>query len=129
MRCFLDTHVLLWWRRDDPRLPHRWDDIFENPEDHEILFSIVSLWEIAIKRTIGKLHLEGALEDFALTLESAHGFRRLPLELHEICRMESLPLHHRDPFDRLLIAQCAEQQATAVTNDPRWKPYPVEVDF
>jgi len=129
MRYFLDTHVLLWWRQDDPRLPHRWDAIFENPQDHEIFFSIISLWEIAIKRTLGKLRLEGALEDFALTLESLHGFRRLPLELHEICRVESLPMHHRDPFDRLLIAQCAEQQATAVTNDPRWKPYPVKVEF
>ena len=130
MRYLLDTHVLLWWRQDDPRLPHRWDEIFQNPDrNREVLFSIVSLWEIAIKRTIGKLRMDGTLEAFALTLESVHGFRRLPLELHEICRTESLPMHHRDPFDRLLIAQCAEQRTVAVTNDPHWTPYPIKVDF
>lgn len=129
MRYLLDTHILLWWRLDDPRLPHKWDTLFSPSREHEILFSIVSLWEIAIKRGLGKLTIEGDLADFARTLRTDHGFRQLPLEMPEICRMEKLPRHHRDPFDRLLIAQCLENGATAVTDDPKWQAYPVKVEF
>lgn len=129
MRYLLDTQVLLWWRQDDPRLPHKWDALLNNCEEHEILFSLVSIWEISIKRAIGKLQLEGATEDFARTLVTEHGFRQLPLELHEICRTEMLPMHHRDPFDRLLIAQAIEAGAIAVTDDTNWKQYSVKVAF
>lgn len=129
MRYLLDTHVLLWWRQDDSRLPHTWDTLLDKPGEHEILFSLVSIWEISIKRAIGKLELEGATEDFARTLVTEHGFRQLPLELHEIGRTEKLPMHHRDPFDRLLIAQAIEAGATAVTDDPQWNSYALTVAF
>jgi len=130
MRYLLDTHVLLWWRQNDPRLPHHWDDRLNNLQnDHEILFSLVSIWEIAIKRRLGKLQLEGATEDFARTLVTDHGFLQIPLELHEICRTEAMPAHHSDPFDRLLIAQALEAGAVAVTSDARWRVYPVKVEF
>jgi PIN domain nuclease of toxin-antitoxin system len=129
MRYLLDTHVLLWWRQDDPRLPHHWDHLLGHPDEHEILFSLVSIWEISIKQSIGKLQLDGATEDFARTLVAEHGFRQLPLELHEICRAERLPMHHRDPFDRLLIAQAIEAGATAVTDNSQWQQYPVKVEF
>lgn len=130
MRYLLDTHVLLWWRQDDPRLPHHWDDFLNNPQgEHEILFSLVSIWEIAIKRRIGKLELACSTEDFARTLVTEQGFRQIPVELHEICRSESLPDHHRDPFDRLLIAQTLELGAIAITDDVRWRDYPVNVEF
>lgn len=89
----------------------------------------MSLWEIAIKRTLGKLTLEGDLADFSQTLESRHGFLRLGLGVPELCRLDKLPLHHADPFDRLLIAQSIEHSAVAVTNDPKWLPYPVRTDF
>lgn len=129
MRYLLDTHVLLWMREEDRRLPkEKWEPLFFGGE-HEILFSLVSIWEISIKRAISKLQLEGATEDFARTLVTEHGFRQLPLELHEICRTERLSMHHRDPFDRLLIAQAIEAGATAVTDDPHWQKYPVKVEF
>ena len=129
MRLLLDTHILLWWRQDDPRLPRKWDDKFVDPEKYEILFSLVSIWEISIKRSIGKLRMDGHTEDFARTLVTDHGFFQLPLELHEIARTEQLPMHHRDPFDRLLIAQAIEAGATAITDDPEWSKYPVSIDF
>ncbi len=129
MRYLLDTHTLLWWRQDDSRLPHAWDSIFNASEENEILFSTVSIWEIAIKRGLGKLEMEGDLADFARTLISDHGFHQLPLEVTHICRLEKLPLLHRDPFDRLLIAQAIEQGAIAVTDDPKWKPYSVKIEF
>jgi len=129
VRYLLDTHVLLWWRQNDSRLPHSWDAILDRPKEHEILYSIVSIWEISIKRNIGKLELQDATEDFARTLVTKHGFKQIPLELHEICRMETLPNHHRDPFDRLLIAQALETGAIAVTDDRRWQDYPIPVEF
>ncbi|MFZ4484056.1 MAG: type II toxin-antitoxin system VapC family toxin [Chthoniobacterales bacterium] len=129
MRYFLDTHTLIWWRQNDPRLPRAWDAIFDAPREHEILFSTISLWEIAIKRGLGKLQIQGDLSDFARTLQTDHRFHQLPLEITDICRLEKLPPHHRDPFDRLLIAQAIEQSAIAVTDDPKWKPYPLRVEF
>jgi len=129
MRYLLDTHVLLWMREEDRRLNKaKWEPIFHSGE-HEILFSPVSIWEISIKRSIGKLKLEGATEDFARSLVTEHGFRQLPIELHEICRTEKLPMHHRDPFDRLLITQAMELGATAITDDPHWKKYSLKVEF
>jgi PIN domain nuclease of toxin-antitoxin system len=121
--------VLLWWRQDNPRLPHKWDTVFNQANEHEILFSLVSIWEISIKRRIGKLQIEGATEDFARTLVTEHGFHQIMPELHEICHTEQLPDHHRDPFDRLLIAQALDMDAIAVTDDHRWHDYPVQIEF
>lgn len=129
MRYLLDTHILLWMRQNDPRLSReKWEPVFHGGE-HEILFSLVSIWEISIKRRIGKLTLSGATEDFARTLVTGHGFRQMGLELHEISRTEALPDHHRDPFDRLLIAQAYEAGAVVVTDDPQWKDYPIKIEF
>ncbi len=127
-RYLLDTHTVLWWRSDDRRLPHRLDALLENTSrDHEILVSIVSIWEIAIKRQLGKLDLEGSLENFARTLTENHGFQLLPVEVPHLSRLEKLPGHHQDPFDRLLIAQAIEGGFTTITNDPVWKLYPVKI--
>ena len=128
-RYLLDTHVLIWMREDDKRLNRkRWEPILFD-RTNEVLFSTVSLWEIAIKRALGKLRLEGDLGDFSRTLETNHGFRRLGLEVPDLCRLEKLPGAHADPFDRLLIAQCLENSAIAVTNDPKWRRYPVRIEF
>lgn len=129
MRYLLDTHVLLWWRTDDPRLPHRWDPIVGNTDDHDIVFSVVSLWEIAIKRALGKLDLELSISDFGRQLQEDHGFRLLGIEPAALDRLAALPPHHRDPFDRLLIAQAMENGATAVTNDRHWKKYRCKVKW
>ena len=127
MRYLLDTHVLLWWRADDSRLPHRWDPILGNTEDHEIIFSVASLWEIAIKRALGKLDLEVDVSDFGRQLQEDHGFQLLGIEPDALDRLTTLPNHHRDPFDRLLVAQALEQGAVAVTNDRHWKKYRCKV--
>ena len=129
MRYLLDTHVLLWWRADDSRLPHRWDSILGNTEDNDITFSIASLWEIAIKRALGKLELAIPMADFSRQLQEDHGFRQINIEPEELDRLKTLPHHHRDPFDRLLIAQTIENGATAVTNDRNWKTYRCKVHW
>ena len=129
MRYLLDTHVLLWWRADDSRLPHRWDPILGNTEDHDITFSIVSLWEIAIKRALGTLELAVPMADFSRQLQEGHGFRQINIEPEELDRLKILPHHHRDPFDRLLIAQALETGAIAITNDRHWKKYRCKVQW
>ena len=129
MRYLLDTHVLLWWRADDSRLPHRWDPILGNTEDHDITFSIVSLWEIAIKRALGTLELAIPMADFSRQLQEGHGFRQINIEPEELDRLQILPQHHRDPFDRLLIAQALETGAIAITNDRHWKKYRCKVQW
>jgi len=129
MRYLLDTHVLLWWRADDPRLPHRWDNILGNAGDHDIVFSIASLWEIAIKRALGKLDLAISVSDFGQQLQEDHGFRLMAIEPTALDRLSTLPHHHGDLFDRLLIAQALETGATAVTNDRNWKKYRCKVQW
>jgi PIN domain nuclease of toxin-antitoxin system len=123
MRYLLDTHTVLWMRENNPRLNRaKWESIFYSP-DNEIFVSIASLWEMTIKRSLGKLDFEGSIEDFAADLEMRHGFILLPIAPTDLNRLQTLPHHHGDPFDRLLIAQAIENGATAVTNDRNWKKY------
>ena len=127
MRYLLDTHVLLWWRADDSRLPHRWDPILGNTDIHDIVFSVASLWEIAIKRALGKLDLGIDVSDFSRQLQEDHGSRVIGIETAALDLLSTLPHHHGDPFDRLLIAQALESGAIAVTNDRNWKQYRCKV--
>ncbi len=129
MTYLLDTHTILWWRQDDRRLPSRWDDVLNDPAKHNIYVSVASLWEIAIKTTFGKLEIDGTIEEFAATLVRDQPFRLLPIEPAHLGRLASLPTHHQDPFDRLLIAQAIHLNAIAVTNDANWRRYKVTVKW
>lgn len=129
MTYLLDTHVLLWWRADDPRLSHRWDTILTDTVSHDIIFSMASIWEITIKQALGKLDLDISPSLFAAQLQENHGFRLLNIEPTDLDRLSTLPRHHGDLFDRLLIAQVMEQGAIAVTNDRHWKKYRCKVQW
>ena len=129
MRYLLDTHTVLWMRENNPRLKRsKWEPVFFSAEN-EILVSIVSLWEMTIKRSLGKLDFEGSIEDFAADVTMEHGFRLLSVAPTDLDRLATLPHHHRDPFDRLLIAQALEHGAIAVTNDRNWKKYRGKVQW
>ncbi len=129
MRYLLDTHTVLWMRENNPRLNRaKWESIFYSP-NNEIFVSMASLWEMTIKRSLGKLDFEGSIEDFAADLEEKHSFTLLPIAPTDLNRLQNLPHHHGDPFDRLLIAQALEQGATAVTNDRNWKQYRCKVQW
>jgi len=126
MRYLVDTHALIWMREGNPRMNRaKWEPVFFD-RDNEIFFSHASLWEIAIKRSLGKLNLEGSLADFERGLLVEYGFSLLPLDVSHFTRLETLPHHHGDPFDRLLIAQAIETGAIAVTDDAAWKKYKVK---
>lgn len=121
-RLLVDTHALLWWLADDPALPARAMELIADPVA-EALVSVASLWEIAIKRRIGKLRVP---EDLPATI-SAEGFTWLAIEPEHAWSVSALPDHHGDPFDRLLIAQAMTEELPILSGDPRFEAYDVEV--
>ena len=121
-RLLVDTHALLWWLTDDPALSPAARDAIADPVS-EPFVSAASVWEIAIKRSLGKLE---APEDLAATL-LAGGAEPLPIGLEHAAAVETLPWHHRDPFDRLLIAQAMVERAALVSHDAVFSTYDLRV--
>ncbi|MSP02111.1 MAG: type II toxin-antitoxin system VapC family toxin [Acetobacteraceae bacterium] len=113
MKLLLDTHALLWWLNDSPRLNGKAHDLIGDPEN-VVYASIVSLWEIAVKARIGKLDADPAL---IARKAMDGGLELLGILLTHLTTLKSLPDHHRDPFDHLLIAQAIAEDATFVSND------------
>jgi PIN domain nuclease of toxin-antitoxin system len=123
--ALLDTHVLIWWIRDDPRLSRSGRVVIDDSANKRLV-SYASLWEIAIKSKLGKLSV-GGLDtlDLARALEKLE-FILLPIQLEHISGLEKLDILHRDPFDRLLIAQAQELGVPLITNDAKIRQYPVK---
>ena len=120
MRVPLDTCALVWFLRGDPELPETAARLIEDP-DTEAFISVVSIWEIAIKASLGKIEAPAGLQDsLELKLQEA-GFQILPVEFHHASAVYSLPNVHCDPFDRLLISQCRAENLTAITSDNHWR--------
>jgi len=122
----LDTHVLLWWLFDDPKLSGPARDVIRAPENR-ILVSSASGWEIATKSRLGKLpHAGGITGNLPSLLQKAR-FTILPITMVHALAAGALPGSHRDPFDRMLIAQGQIEQLPIVTSDRAFKKYPVEL--
>lgn len=120
MTLLLDTHVFLWWRTNDPRVAAVRRSI---STARTVLVSAASAWEAAIKQAAGKLRLDDPFE----WMVDDSGFSGLPVTLSHAARIVTLPAHHRDPFDRMLIAQATSEGATIVTHDPLFQPYDVPI--
>lgn len=119
MRLLLDTHVVLWWLGDLPRLGDRTRTAIEGAAD--ILVSAVSGYEITFKQSLGKLRATDELDQYL----EMDGFRALPVTMKHAATAGRLPLHDRDPFDRLLVAQARCEGLTLVTADHRMSAYDV----
>lgn len=113
MRLLLDTHILLWWVMADRRLSKTLANKLASTEN-DIAVSAASIWEIAIKRMLGRIEID---LDELLSSMTADGFTELPLRFAHSLRLESLPRHHDDPFDRILIAQSISEGRRLVTKD------------
>lgn len=124
MKVLLDTHAFLWWVTDDPQLSARARDAIATP-DNTVLFSVISAWEIIIKQGTGKLTLPEPAETYIPSRIEANQFSILDVNLTHILQVASLPNLHRDPFDRLLIAQSQTESAPIVSIDQFVKQYPV----
>jgi PIN domain nuclease of toxin-antitoxin system len=122
MRVLLDTHALIWALEDSPSLSPTARSVILDSRN-EILVSAVSAWEIAIKKALGRLE---APDDLAAAIEDA-GFLRKDLTITSAEYLAQLPLHHRDPFDRMLIAQVLEDGIPLVSGDRQLAPYPVQI--
>ena len=123
MKLLLDTHTLLWWIADDPRLEASTIAAIENG-DNDVLVSIVSLCEIVVKVRTGKMKADlREIEREAATI----GFESLPIKPLHLEILVGLPMRHRNPFDHLLIAQAIGENAKIVTQDRQIRGYPVDV--
>ena len=122
MRLLLDTHAFLWWVGAGRTLSRRARSAIGSGRN-ECFVSIATAWEIAIKVSLGSLRVEGSLDRFLPDQIAANGFQPLPIDLRHAARVATLPFHHRDPFDRLLVAQALEEELAVVTADPVFAEY------
>lgn len=121
MQLLLDTHALIWWLSNDSTLAVAAKKEIANP-DNIVFVSAASAWEIAIKKSLGKLQ---APDDLSIQLEK-NRFKPLAISIDHALNVEKLPLHHQDPFDRILIAQAMSEKLIVVTRDRRFKAYKVK---
>jgi PIN domain nuclease of toxin-antitoxin system len=126
MRALLDTHVFLWWITDDPRLSNKVREIIGDGEN-EIFLSVASGWEIAIKTKLGRLQLPDEPERFIPEQMALNAIFSLPIQMSHALHVYKLPDHHRDPFDRLIVAQAMLEDLPVLTADPRMARYPIKV--
>ncbi len=123
MRLLLDTHALLWWLADDDRLGSQARELIEDP-GNDVLVSVASLWEIVVKVRVGKL--EADISEVADAVP-AEGFTLLGISTAHLVTLATLPKHHRDPFDHLLMAQAIEEDATFISEDRNSSRYPIRL--
>lgn len=126
MSGLLDTHAFLWWTMGDSRLSDTARSFIDN-EANSIYVSSATAWEIAIKHQLGKLALPERPLDFVPSRIAVDGMESVPITLEHALETHNLPLLHKDPFDRILVAQSRIEQVAIVTNDPMIAQYGVEI--
>jgi PIN domain nuclease of toxin-antitoxin system len=125
MRLLLDTHTFLWMITDDPSLSLTTRDLIASAEN-DVWLSAASSWEISIKYGLGKLPLPEEPDRYLPRMRQRSGVELLPIGEAEVCQIHRLPAIHRDPFDRLLVAQANCHGLVIVTDDPTITRYPVQ---
>ena len=126
MNLLLDTCTFLWIVADSPDLSEKARRLFVDP-DNEVYLSVASAWEIIIKHKLGKLPLPEPPHDFILKWRVQHDIESLPLDESAVLQLSRLPEYHKDPFDRLLIAQAHSEEAVLISKDPVFRKYSVKV--
>lgn len=124
MNLLLDTHTFLWHTLNDSHLSASAQSLIADP-DNELFLSIASMWELAIKESTGKLHLQLSFADFIARETLFYRIKTLDIKLPHTVLVASMPLHHRDPFDRMLIAQALLEQLPIVSADAMFDAYGV----
>ncbi|MEZ4707481.1 MAG: type II toxin-antitoxin system VapC family toxin [Caldilineaceae bacterium] len=128
MRLLLDTHAFIWWDIEPSPLSPRAFELCQNP-DNQLVLSVVSVWEMEIKIQLGKLGFERPLDEMVAEQRRLNGVEILPVTLEHVFEIEKLPLIHRDPFDRLLIAQARVEIVPFISRDKEFSAYPVTVEW
>ena len=125
MRYLLDTHTLLWIANDDPQLGKKVKNIYLD-EKNDILLSIASIWEMVIKISLNKLEIPGTLSDFVKEHVRGNKIDIMSIELNHLYQLENLNYFHRDPFDRLIIAQAIAENIPILGKDEAFDDYPIQ---
>ncbi len=126
MKILLDTHIFLWMMDEPERLSSSANALLRD-FDNELFISVASVWEIQIKLNLRKLNLSQPLPVLIQSQREANKIQILPIELRHVYALSDLPPHHRDPFDRLLIAQTQSEKISLLTADAAFSLYDVEV--
>jgi PIN domain nuclease of toxin-antitoxin system len=125
MRVLIDTHIFIWYIQNSERLPSS-IATYINDGRNDILLSIASVWEMAIKQSTGKLNLGLPYASFIEEQMRLNSMELLPLRLDHLEVVTTMPFHHRDPFDRLLIAQAMLEDIVIISADSTFSSYPVQ---
>lgn len=125
MRVLIDTHIFLWFINDDPKLSATTKALLQS--EANVMVSVASLWEIAIKISLGKLRLPESIEVLFPEQLRLNNIALLPIDIQHLKTMSMLPFHHRDPFDRLIIAQAMVEEAGLVSMDQVFEQYDVNL--
>ena len=125
MRILIDTHVFIWWTSDSQKLSFTVYNLLTSPKT-QVILSVVSIWEMQIKLSLGKLQLKTALPELVEDEVKQNRIELLPLDLSHIYALSNLPNHHRDPFDRLLIAQAKSEELVIISIDEKFDGYDIE---
>jgi len=126
MKLLLDTHTFIWWDSEPTKLSAQALALCQNREN-TLLLSVASVWEMQIKLQLSKLKLSVPLKEIIESQQRTNNLEVLSVTLPHVLGLESLPAYHKDPFDRLLIAQAIAEGAVLVTGDPMFAKYPVQV--
>lgn len=124
-RFLLDTHAFLWWANASPNMSRRARSLIQD-STNALLVSHASAWEMAIKASSGKLRLPGSVSEFFPAQLSANGFDAMEIRFAHVALVGTLPFHHRDPFDRLVIAQALTEKVPIISNDAVFERYGVK---
>lgn len=125
MRILLDTHAFLWTALGSPQLSENATNLFLE-DQNELYLSIASLWEMAIKSSLGKLTFQKPMESYVLDLLQENAIQLLPIDFRHVMRISSLPFHHRDPFDRLIVSQAIEEKIALLSCDVVFDAYGID---
>lgn len=126
MKLLLDTHTFVWWDSEPDKLSPQALVLCQDRQN-TLYLSVASIWEMQIKLQLGKLRLALPLKEIVESQRQTNSVEILPITLAHVLALENLPAHHKDPFDRLLVAQAIVEEAVLVSGDPSVAKYPVRV--
>ena len=126
MKLLLDTHIFIWWADQPEKLSAAALSALED-EANELVLSVASVWEMQIKIQLGKLKLSLPLKELVKNQQETNDLMVSPVALTHVLALDALPFHHKDPFDRLLIAQSISDGLTVVTADSQFSAYSVKL--
>ena len=126
MKLLLDTHIFLWWADQPEKLSQAALSALQD-EANELILSVASVWEMQIKIKLGKLRLSLPLNELIKNQQETNNLTVSPVALTHVLALDALPFHHKDPFDRLLIAQSIDEDLTLVSADSQFSAYSVKL--